>query len=202
MPPVAPKPEFEKGVFDFQFFAATGTALLFCRNDRWIAAGRRSAPPCAALLAHADASAHFSLLTIASCSRSATSRATAALTRRWALHSRQPGRGFPSSLPCSAGSVSPSRERHVVQRPLWKPPESHRRANGNLSDPHLRQQQLGRRHGEDDRRPKYRRRADRDRWVEGAPDAGTILRAVFWHSLALAILVGILVWLQARVWPG
>ena len=29
MPPVAPKPEFEKGVFDFQFFAATGTALLF-----------------------------------------------------------------------------------------------------------------------------------------------------------------------------
>ena len=37
--------------------------------------------------------------------------------------------------------------------------------------------------------------------VEDAPDAGTILRAVFWHSLALAILVGVLVWLQARVWP-
>jgi lactate permease len=35
----------------------------------------------------------------------------------------------------------------------------------------------------------------------GAPDAGTILRAVFWHSLALAILVGVLVWLQARVFP-
>lgn len=35
----------------------------------------------------------------------------------------------------------------------------------------------------------------------GAPDAGTILRAVFWHSLALAALVGVLVWLQARVWP-
>lgn len=34
-----------------------------------------------------------------------------------------------------------------------------------------------------------------------APDAGTILRAVFWHSLALALLVGVLVWLQARVWP-
>jgi len=27
----------------------------------------------------------------------------------------------------------------------------------------------------------------------GAPDAGTILRAVFWHSLALAALVGLLV---------
>ena len=34
-----------------------------------------------------------------------------------------------------------------------------------------------------------------------APDAGTILRAVFWHSLALAFLVGVLVWLQARLWP-
>jgi lactate permease len=32
-----------------------------------------------------------------------------------------------------------------------------------------------------------------------APSAGTILRAVFWHSLALAALVGVLVWLQARV---
>ncbi len=37
--------------------------------------------------------------------------------------------------------------------------------------------------------------------AEGAPDAGTILRAVFWHSLALACLVGIVVWLQARVFP-
>jgi lactate permease len=35
----------------------------------------------------------------------------------------------------------------------------------------------------------------------GAPDAGTILRAVFWHSLALAALVGVLVLLQARVFP-
>lgn len=31
-----------------------------------------------------------------------------------------------------------------------------------------------------------------------APTAGTILRAVFWHSLALAALVGVLVWLQAH----
>jgi lactate permease len=34
-----------------------------------------------------------------------------------------------------------------------------------------------------------------------SPSAGTILRAVFWHSLALAILVGVLVWLQAYVFP-
>ena len=35
-----------------------------------------------------------------------------------------------------------------------------------------------------------------------SPTAGTILRSVFWHSVALAILVGVLVMLQAYVWPG
>jgi lactate permease len=35
-----------------------------------------------------------------------------------------------------------------------------------------------------------------------SPDAGTILRAVFWHSVALALLMGVLVVLQAYVWPG
>ena len=32
-----------------------------------------------------------------------------------------------------------------------------------------------------------------------SPDAGTVLRSVFWHSLALAVLVGILVMLQAYI---
>jgi lactate permease len=35
-----------------------------------------------------------------------------------------------------------------------------------------------------------------------SPTAGTILRSVFWHSVSLAILVGILVMLQAYVWPS
>jgi len=34
-----------------------------------------------------------------------------------------------------------------------------------------------------------------------SPDAGTVLRAVFWHSLALAVLVGLLVMLQTYVFP-
>jgi lactate permease len=34
-----------------------------------------------------------------------------------------------------------------------------------------------------------------------SPDAGTVLRAVFWHSLALAALMGLLVMLQACVLP-
>ena len=31
---------------------------------------------------------------------------------------------------------------------------------------------------------------------------GAILRFVFWHSLLLAILMGILVMIQAYLWPG
>jgi lactate permease len=33
------------------------------------------------------------------------------------------------------------------------------------------------------------------------PEAGTVLRSVFWHSLALAVLMGILVMLEAYVFP-
>ena len=36
---------------------------------------------------------------------------------------------------------------------------------------------------------------------EDSPDAGTVLRAVFWHSFVLALLVGVLVMLQAYVFP-
>jgi len=34
-----------------------------------------------------------------------------------------------------------------------------------------------------------------------SPDAGTVLRSVFWHSIALALLMGVLVMLQAYVVP-
>jgi lactate permease len=34
-----------------------------------------------------------------------------------------------------------------------------------------------------------------------SPDAGTVLRAVFWHSIALAGLVGLLVYAQAKIYP-
>jgi lactate permease len=35
-----------------------------------------------------------------------------------------------------------------------------------------------------------------------SPEPGTVLRSVFWHSIALAALVGVLVMLQAYVFPG
>jgi lactate permease len=34
-----------------------------------------------------------------------------------------------------------------------------------------------------------------------SPDAGAVLRSVFWHSVALALLMGLLAMLQSSVWP-
>jgi lactate permease len=35
-----------------------------------------------------------------------------------------------------------------------------------------------------------------------SPDAGTVLRSVFWHSVALALLMGCLVTFQAYIWTS
>jgi lactate permease len=34
-----------------------------------------------------------------------------------------------------------------------------------------------------------------------SPDAGTVLRSVFWHSLALALLMGLFITCQTYLWP-
>ena len=34
-----------------------------------------------------------------------------------------------------------------------------------------------------------------------SPDAGTVLRSVFWHSIALALLMGVVVMVQAYWMP-
>jgi len=35
-----------------------------------------------------------------------------------------------------------------------------------------------------------------------SPDVGTVLRAVFWHSVGLALLLATVIWVQARWFPG
>ena len=62
----------------------------------------------------------------------------------------------------------------------------------------LRQQDR-RRDGQDDRRPEHRRREHRDA-QEGKEAA--IFKAVIWHSITLASLVGLLVMLYAYVFPA
>ena len=63
-------------------------------------------------------------------------------------------------------------------------------------DPHRGREQHRRRDGQDDRRPEHRRRRRRD-GQQG--NEGEILRYVFWHCVALACLVGVLVFLQSNL---
>ena len=122
-------------------------------------------------------------------------------TRRWA--SPLPRRVRCSILLADArlAGRGANGERHFIERALWQFAEGYSGATRYLADPHLRREQLWRGDGKmiDAQSIVVAQTAIGS--APGAPDAGTILRAVFWHSLVLAILVGVLVWLQARVWP-
>jgi len=70
---------------------------------------------------------------------------------------------------------------------------------GPLAQPHgLRANSSGGVMGKMNRRAVHRRRSTATRWFD---HEGDILRYVFFHSIALACLVGIFVTLQAYVWP-
>ena len=84
------------------------------------------------------------------------------------------------------------------ERAVRWPAEDHRRAARHQSRVDGGGQQLRRRNGQDDRRAEHRRRLDRDAMVRAR---GSILRFVFFHSIALAVLVGLLVMAQAYVRP-
>ena len=140
----------------------------------------------------------ISLLTIAACWRSASSPATRARTRPWAWRSRN--RAPLSVLRHAARLARRGAHRlgYRVERALRQPADDHRRAARPQSDADGRGQQLRRRDGQDDRRAEHRRRLHRHQLVR---PRGPILRYVFFHSLALARLVGMLVMGQAYVWP-
>jgi lactate permease len=201
MPPVAPKPEFEKGVFDFQFFAATGTALLFAGivAGLLLGVGPRHL---AQLYWRTLIRVRISLLTIALMLALGYVTRYGGTDTTMGLAFAATGSWFPFFSPllgwlgvALTGSDTSSNvlfgnlqkvtaEQTGISPILTCAANSSGGVMGKMIDAQsivVAQTATG--------------------GVEGAPDAGTILRAVFWHSLALAILVGILVWLQARVWP-
>jgi lactate permease len=201
MPPVAPKPEFEKGVFDFQFFAATGTALLFAGivAGLLLGVGPRHLVQ---LYWRTLMRVRISLLTIALMLALGYVTRYGGTDTTMGLAFAATGSWFPFFSPllgwlgvALTGSDTSSNvlfgnlqkvtaEQTGISPILTCASNSSGGVMGKMIDAQsivVAQTATG--------------------GVEGAPDAGTILRAVFWHSLALAILVGILVWLQARVWP-
>jgi lactate permease len=199
MPPVVVHPEFEKGTYDFQFLAATGTALLIAAIISALALGLR---PTAIARSYWQTflKVRISLLTIAImlalgfttryCGSDTTMGLAFAMTGSW----------FPFFSPLlgwlgvaltgsdTSSNVLFGNLQKVTAEQVGVPPLLTCAANssggvmGKMIDAQsivVAQTATG--------------------GAPGAPDAGTILRAVFWHSLALAALVGVLVMLQARV---
>ena len=93
----------------------------------------------------------------------------------------------------------PDRLGHLEQRPLRQPAEDHRAEIRARPGPHGFGQFDRGRDGQDDRCSIDRRRRGGH---GGGGHEGELLRAVFWHSILLALLVGAIVWVYAHVLPG
>ena len=197
MPPVVPRPEFEKGIFDFQFFAATGTALLFAGilTGLILGVGVRGV---VRIYGQTLARVRLSLVTIALMLALGYVTRYGGTDTTMGLAFAATGPWFPFFSPllgwlgvALTGSDTSSNvlfgnlqkvtaEQTGISPILTAASNSSGGVMGKMIDAQsivVAQTATG--------------------GVPGAPDAGTILRAVFWHSLALAVLVGILVWLQA-----
>ncbi len=202
MPPVAPKPEFEKGVFDFQFLAATGTALLIAGVLSGLLLGVRLRD-IGRTYWETLVRVRISLLTIALMLALGYVTRYGGTDTTMGLAFAATGPWFPFFSPLLGWLGVALTGSDTSSNVLF----------GNLQKVTAEQTGIS---------PILTCAANSSGGVMGkmidaqsivvaqtatgggpeAPDAGTILKAVFWHSLALAVLVGILVWLQARVWPG
>jgi lactate permease len=199
MPPVVAKPEFEKGTYDFVLLAGTGTALLIAALISALALGLRPAA-IARSYWHTLLRVRVSLLTIAImlalgfttryCGSDTTMGLTFALTGSWfPFFSPLLGwlgvalTGSDTSSNVLFGNLQKVTAEQIGLSPILTcAANSSGGVMGKMIDAQsivVAQTAIGS--------------------APGAPDAGTILRSVFWHSLALAALVGVLVLLQARV---
>ena len=193
MPPVVAKPEFEKGTFDFQLLAGTGTALLVAALISALALGLRPAA-IARTYWHTLLRVRISLLTIALmlalgfttryCGSDTTMGLAFAATGPW----------FPFFSPLlgwlgvaltgsdTSSNVLFGNLQKVTAEQLGLSPILTCAANssGGVMGKMIDAQSIVVAQTATGSAP-------------GAPDAGTILRAVFWHSLALAAVVGVLV---------
>jgi lactate permease len=201
VPPVVPKPEPEKAVFLLNWLSATGTALLFAGLVSGVCLGVRPAV-LVRLYAQCVWRVRVSLLTIALmlalgyttrfCG-SDTTMGLAFANARWWFPFYSPLLGWLGvALTGSdtASNVLFGNLQKITAQQLGISPILTAAANsaGGVMGKMIDAQSIV-----------VASVATGDR--PDSPDAGTILRAVFWHSLALAVLVGVLVLLQARVFP-
>ncbi len=199
MPPVVVHPEFEKGTFDFAFLAATGTALLIAAILSALALGMRPANIVRSYW-QTFLKVRISLLTIAIMLALGFTTRYCGSDTTMGLAFAQTGSWFPFFSPLlgwlgvaltgsdTSSNVLFGNLQKVTAEQIGLPPLLTCAANssggvmGKMIDAQsivVAQTATG--------------------GTPDSPDAGSILRAVFWHSLALASLVGVLVLLQARV---
>ncbi|MEQ1850120.1 MAG: lactate permease LctP family transporter [Chthoniobacteraceae bacterium] len=201
MPPVVPKPEFEKGTFDFQILAGTGTALLVAAILSALALGLRPVA-IARCYWRTILSVRISLLTIALmlalgfttryCGSDTTMGLAFAATGSWfPFFSPLLGwlgvalTGSDTSSNVLFGNLQKVTAEQIGISPILTCAAN---SSGGVMGKMIDAQSIVVAQTATGAAP-------------GAPGAGTILRAVFWHSLALAVLVGLLVLLQAKVFP-
>jgi lactate permease len=201
MPPVVRQPEFEKGVFDFPVFATTGTALLCAGLLAGLLLGVRPAA-LAKLYWQTMLRVRLSMLTIALMLSLGYVTRLSGTDTTLGLAFVATGSWFPFFSPLlgwlgvaltgsdTSSNVLFGNLQRVTAEQLGISPILTCGANsaGGVMGKMIDAQSIV-----------VAQTASVG--VPDAPDAGTILRAVFWHSLALAFLVGLLIWLQARVMP-
>jgi lactate permease len=201
MPPVVAKAEPEKAVFTLNWLSATGTALLFSGIASGLLLGVRPGA-LARVYAHCFWRVRVSLLTIAVmlalgyttrfCGSDTTMGLAFAATGRWfPFFSPLLGwlgvalTGSDTSSNVLFGNLQKTTAEQLGISPILTAASN---SSGGVMGKMIDAQSIVVASVATGSAP-------------DSPDAGTILRAVFWHSLALAVLVGILVLLQARVFP-
>jgi lactate permease len=202
MPPVAPKPELENALFTLNLLSATGTALLLAGILSAICLGvglRRSF----AIYGHTLLRVRISLLTISVMMALGFTTRYSGTDTTMGLAMAGTGWLFPFFSPLigwlgvaltgsdTSSNVLFGNLQKVSAEQLGFPPilmcasNSSGGVMGKMIDAQSIVVASVATGGNPD-----------------SPSAGTILRSVFWHSVALALLVGVMVMLQAYVWPG
>ena len=202
MPPVVPKPEAEAAVFNLNLLSATGTALLFAGVLAGLALGMR---PGAVLRTYGQTlwSLRVSLLTIALMLALGFTTRYSGTDTTLGLAMAGTGFLFPFFSPLigwlgvaltgsdTSSNVLFGNLQQVTAQQLQLPPVLMAASNssGGVMGKMIDAQSIVVASVATGGHPE-------------SPDAGTVLRAVFWHSVALALLMGVLVMVQAYWLPG
>ncbi|HYD83940.1 MAG TPA: L-lactate permease, partial [Opitutus sp.] len=202
MPPVVPHPELENAIFSFNFLSATGTALLFAGIVAGFCLGLTPGK-LAALYGRTLYRVRVSLLTIALMLALGFTTRYSGTDTTMGLAMAATGMFYPFFSPIigwlgvaltgsdTSSNVLFGNLQKVTAQQLGFSPILMAASNssGGVMGKMIDAQSIVVAAVATGGRP-------------DSPDAGTVLRSVFWHSVALALLMGALVTFQTYVWTS